>query len=654
MSGATSIPPDGIIRINSQLADLLNSMAAATPTTEPVAPGVVWRDNGVLTVSVGIPPVITLQPQSQSVDVGDPVTFTIAATNATSYQWRRDGSNISGATSTSYTIGETVEVDDAAEFDCVVTGPGGTVTSNVATLTVVSIPVITSQPTNQTINSGSTATISVTATGATSYQVQRLIDAVWTDVIGATSSSYTTPTLTYDEGDGYQYRFVVTGPGGSVNSNAATITVLLVADRYISPTGNDSADGLTRDTAWGTFTKLSADVTALSSSGTRSYVILSGNYTLKGEINFAVSNRTLLFDYEEDVIVDTVAATVVNSGFNINDGLGSCIVNLRGAEFYGNNIGSANGIGTNNTFANLVFNGIRADGKKAIFDGYDDGLSCHGNGSAVGAIVFNDIIARNCPKAAVIHVNSASATHNRCEFIGKTGAILGIGGSQASVASFWNDCDFVPAVDLGNGVSYQGNTNKSRIGSITKRLLGANWAFGTGTLSDTRRDNFIAHHQGDGPGVLRLTRNFGFFNNMRIRGPITQAAMFENCIFTGWNTSQDFIVGTFDGGGGNWLGGTPIFRNCVFIGFRTVFGFVNTTQRDHMNAHWTVENCCFWDNTTNFQSGLTIGTNLVLADPLLGSRATTNQADWAVGVGSPCIGAGTSGGNIGFTLADIS
>jgi hypothetical protein len=57
MSGATSIPPDGIIRINEQLVTLLNSMALATPTTEPVEAGIVWRNNGVLTVSAGLIPV---------------------------------------------------------------------------------------------------------------------------------------------------------------------------------------------------------------------------------------------------------------------------------------------------------------------------------------------------------------------------------------------------------------------------------------------------------------------------------------------------------------------------------------------------------------------------------------------------------------------
>jgi hypothetical protein len=136
MSGPTSFPPDAILRLNSQLAELLSAMAQAVPDTEPVATGVVWSDSGVLTLSVGIPPVITLQPQSQQVSSGDPVTFSVSATGAESYQWRRDGVEIGGATSTEYTIADTSQLDDGAEFDCVVTGPGGQTTSNAATLSV--------------------------------------------------------------------------------------------------------------------------------------------------------------------------------------------------------------------------------------------------------------------------------------------------------------------------------------------------------------------------------------------------------------------------------------------------------------------------------------------------------------------------------------
>jgi hypothetical protein len=118
------------------LAGLLNAMAQSVPETEPVATGVVWSDSGVLTLSVGIPPVITIQPQSQLVEIGDEVTFTIAATGADSYQWRRDGIVLTGETGTSYVIASVDELDSGAEIDCVVTGVGGSTTSDTAAITI--------------------------------------------------------------------------------------------------------------------------------------------------------------------------------------------------------------------------------------------------------------------------------------------------------------------------------------------------------------------------------------------------------------------------------------------------------------------------------------------------------------------------------------
>lgn len=143
----TKLPPDSILRINAQLADLLDAMAAAIPTSEPVAIGVVWADSGVLTVSVGIPPVITLQPQSQTVAVGLQATFTVTATNATSYQWELNSgagyASISGATAASYETPVLTESENGNLYRCVVTGLGGEVTSDAATLTV---PVIVTVP----------------------------------------------------------------------------------------------------------------------------------------------------------------------------------------------------------------------------------------------------------------------------------------------------------------------------------------------------------------------------------------------------------------------------------------------------------------------------------------------------------------------------
>jgi hypothetical protein len=83
-------------------------------------------------------PVITTQPVSQTVSAGQSPSFVVVATGSSplSYQWQRNGVNISGATSSSYTTPATTTGDNAAKFDVVVSNSAGTVTSVSASLTV--------------------------------------------------------------------------------------------------------------------------------------------------------------------------------------------------------------------------------------------------------------------------------------------------------------------------------------------------------------------------------------------------------------------------------------------------------------------------------------------------------------------------------------
>lgn len=83
-------------------------------------------------------PAITRQPASASVTTGQSFTFSVAAsgTPAVTYQWSKNGTAISGATSSSYTTPATKSSDNAAQFRVAVSNSAGTVTSSTATLTV--------------------------------------------------------------------------------------------------------------------------------------------------------------------------------------------------------------------------------------------------------------------------------------------------------------------------------------------------------------------------------------------------------------------------------------------------------------------------------------------------------------------------------------
>jgi len=190
--------------------------------------GTVTSAAATLTVNPApVAPTITAQPGNQTVTAGQTAAFTAVAagTAPLSYQWQKNGANIPGATSTSYTTPVTTTADSGASFAVVVSNTAGTVTSAAATLTVNPAPVaptITTQPANQTVTAGQTATFTVVAAGTAplSYQWQKS----GVNIAGATLASYTTPATTTTD-SGATFRVVVTNTAGTVISNTATLTV---------------------------------------------------------------------------------------------------------------------------------------------------------------------------------------------------------------------------------------------------------------------------------------------------------------------------------------------------------------------------------------------------------------------------------------------
>ncbi|PYT65482.1 MAG: hypothetical protein DMG39_29115, partial [Acidobacteria bacterium] len=127
-----------------------------------------------------VAPSITAQPTNDTVTAGQAASFSVVATGTAplSYQWQKNGTAISGATSASYTTAATTSADNGAQFVVVVSNSAGSMTSNAAMLTVNAAavaPSITTQPANQTVTVGQAATFTVVATGTAplSYQWQK-------------------------------------------------------------------------------------------------------------------------------------------------------------------------------------------------------------------------------------------------------------------------------------------------------------------------------------------------------------------------------------------------------------------------------------------------------------------------------------------------
>jgi|GEM_PF-694636 len=179
--------------------------------------------SNTVTVNVRRTTQITAQPVAtpSSVCLGQSFTITVGAIGHNlTYQWRRGGTPITGATNATYTVASATSADFAT-YDVVVTGTCGTATSNPVTVAQIPPTIITQQPiaTPSSVCLGGTFTLSVQASGANlTYQWRK----AGTPITGATNSTYTKTNA--QASDFGSYDVIVTGTCGSVTSNSVTVT----------------------------------------------------------------------------------------------------------------------------------------------------------------------------------------------------------------------------------------------------------------------------------------------------------------------------------------------------------------------------------------------------------------------------------------------
>ncbi len=155
--------------------------------------GSVSSSAAVLTVNgAPVAPSITTQPAGQTVTAGQTAAFSVVAmgTAPLSYQWRKNGTAISGATAATYTTPVTTTTDNGAQFSVVVSNPAGSVTSSAANLTVnAATAQLTGSPSSLSMGNvivGSTSTLAVTLTNVGSANVT--ISNVFASGAGFTAS----------------------------------------------------------------------------------------------------------------------------------------------------------------------------------------------------------------------------------------------------------------------------------------------------------------------------------------------------------------------------------------------------------------------------------------------------------------------------------
>lgn len=180
--------------------------------------------SAVAMLTVNAPPSISVQPQSQTVNSGATVTFSVTAvgTAPLSYRWQFNGMEVAGATDPALEL-KTVKASNAGTYTVVVSNAAGSVTSTAATL-VINVPLsILLQPQGQTVIAGTNVSFAVSAAGTPplSYQWQKSE----MPIPGATNATLTLTNI--QPADAGNYAVLVSNPSGSVTSAVATLTVNL-------------------------------------------------------------------------------------------------------------------------------------------------------------------------------------------------------------------------------------------------------------------------------------------------------------------------------------------------------------------------------------------------------------------------------------------
>ena len=262
---------------------IVNSAYYASPDSEAV----------LLTVVTALPPRITNQSQASNVTVGSLATFAVTAGgNGLTYQWKKDGTDIAGATSATLSLSN-VQLVQAGAYSVVVTNAGGSIASSSATLTVSNLsPSIATQPTAQAVIAGKAATFSVVASGTVPLAYQWRKDG--TAISGATSSTYSiSSTSTSDAGS---YTVVVTNSVGSVTSSAAALTVSIPPSITTQPSASSVTVGNVASfsvVATGTAPlnyQWRKDGAAISGATSSTYTIASAKTTDAGSYTVIVAN----------------------------------------------------------------------------------------------------------------------------------------------------------------------------------------------------------------------------------------------------------------------------------------------------------------------------------------------------------------------------
>lgn len=186
------------------------------------------------------------QPSSTTVYEGQATTFSINATSsrAITYSWYKNGVTV-GTNSKSLSISNAT-LASAGSYSCRVTDGRTTYTCTPFTLTVNEIVRITTQPSNQMVNEGTSTSVSISATGTGPINYQWYYNG--TAISGATTNTLSFPSIQLTNAGSYYC--IAKNAGSTATSSSALLSVLAVPKtasatvRWSAPTAREDGTAL--------------------------------------------------------------------------------------------------------------------------------------------------------------------------------------------------------------------------------------------------------------------------------------------------------------------------------------------------------------------------------------------------------------------------